>query len=148
MPKPGKTAERHRQHHLVDKSGDIPRPPWVEAFEASQPEWDETEVFPFYVNEEWDGQVYQRVRRHPDTRQVVDFAAAIQMQPAGTDEGFVDVARIDCAHGEVHIHSGSGEKAARDSAGVPPDCRENLDRAHMWALDYVWDIPARLKGLA
>lgn len=118
MPKPGKSAETHRKRHVADMSGEIPRPPWVDAYDASVPEWDVCDVIPFYVSAQWDGQVYQRVRRDPESNQVVDFAVAIQVQPAGSDEGWVDLARIDCAHGEVHIHS------SRDAQRAGPGRRQ------------------------
>ena len=145
MPKPGKASQLHRTQRAVDKSLPPSPRPWVQANLDSSPSDDEHTALPFYVNEEWEGQVYQRTRINA-TGRLVDFATAVQLRRAGSDDGWIDIERVDCAHGEVHIdRSLPNGTTAKDSTKIPADCRDNLDRAFKWATDYVWDTGERLR---
>lgn len=74
-----------------------------------------------------------------------EFAVMLQIRRADTDEGWIDVERIDFAHGTVHVdrYDGDGNKT-KDYDAVPPECRDDHDAALRWALGYIWDLERRL----
>lgn len=115
--------------------------------EASDPAWDDTQVFvlpgPSLKQEV---QLVQRVRRYPESGRLVDFCVSIQTRDADVDEGWCDVERVDCAHGVVHVDRDAGGASEKDTDSVPPDVRDDLDKAYAWALDYIWDVEEKLGG--
>lgn len=96
-----------------------------------------------------EAQVVVRTVRLEQGGVLTSFAVMLQVRSEGTDEGWMDVERVDCAHGEVHVdlyrQNGAKEKS-RDL--VPLECRSNLDKALTWAMDYIWDIERRTIGWA
>ena len=78
-------------------------------------------------------------RRTLDSRhRLVDFAVIAQAR-TGRQE-WREAVKIDTAHRSVHVH----RDGSRDTASVPADCRNNIDRAHWWALEYAWDTATML----
>jgi hypothetical protein len=149
VPTPGKTDEQKRRHRAADLSIKPPPPDWIAARRQSVPEWDHRELFPVWIGHDstYEAQVYQRTRRDPKNRQLVDFAIGLQLREVETDDPWVDIARVDCADEGVHVDRCNAEgEESKDFDIVPADAREDLDQAYLWALDYVWDTEARLKG--
>jgi hypothetical protein len=145
-------TKKQRLERLRRRRADMtnPAPPrsWVAAQAASSDAWDESFSHPLpLLSAEWECQVYQRTRLDPETGRLVDFATAIQVRSVDADEGWIDIERVDCAHGEVHVdRTGPNGKTQKDYECVPEDCRDNLDRAFRWGVEYVWDTEVRLKG--
>ena len=82
-------------------------------------------------------QVVQRRTEHVSTGRLVDFAVILQRR-SSSDEQWTDVVRVDTAHRYVHVHDSRLKAGKGDTAVVPSDCRYNIDRAYLWAIDYIW----------
>lgn len=146
----GKQDKRKRDAHTADMTQHPPLPAWVNQRQASRPEWDDTYVVPYPVpGSGKEVQIVQRTRRQPETGQLVDFAVTIQFREDGTDEGWCDIARVDCEHGYVHVdRMESSGASVKDRDCIPSGVGDDLDKALSWALDYIWDVDERLKGWA
>jgi hypothetical protein len=95
----------------------------------------------------YEAQVVIRRKRYVSGGELRGFAAMLQVRQEGADDGWVDVERIDTAHGMVHIDRTTADGApVKDTAKVPARCRANLDAALRWASDYIWDLEARFTG--
>lgn len=107
-------------------------------------------MFPFPApGSEQEVQVVQRVRRNPESGRLVDFCVSIQVRDLGADEGWCDIERVDCKHGFVHVDRQSpGGETTKDVNSVPAGVGDNLDKAYVWACDYVWEVEERLRGWA
>ncbi len=136
----GKQSKIKKEKTAVDKT--VPPPPSVAAAEG--PTTEETVAFPtFCVIEGHEAQVVQREVRLDQSGQLVEFAIMLQMRPEG-DDAWMEVERVDCAHGEVHVdQTGKDGVVVKNHAIVPPACRSDLDKALKWACDYIWDIEER-----
>ncbi len=145
-----KQDKRKRDAHAADLTQPPPPPGWVKHWEASKPEWDDEQTVPIPLpGSGQEAQVVQRIRRHPQSGRLVDFAVSVQIRDAGTDDGWCDVERVDCKHGYVHVDQGDTCGGSRkDESCIPPGVGDDLDKALTWALGYVWDIDDRLKGWA
>ncbi len=92
----------------------------------------------------FEAQVVLRETRSDRSGQLVKFAIMLEVREI--DRGlWLDVIRVDCSHGFVHVdkYDRAGNKR-KDVSQVPPDCRDELDRARRWATDYVWHVEGRL----
>jgi hypothetical protein len=73
--------------------------------------------------------------------QLVDFAVCLQARDPEADEGWIDLERVDTAHGHVHVDKSDGNgKFVKDFTIVPADCRKDLDKAYKWASARIWTI--------
>lgn len=146
----GKQDRDKRDRRAKDMSIDPAPPAWVSEREASDPSWNENIASPVYVaGDSFEAQIFQRTRRNPSNGRLVDFAIGVQIRSAGTDEGWVDVVRVDCAVGAVHVdRCHPNGKTEKDFACVPKNCRDNLDKAFKWAQGYCWDTDVRLEEWA
>jgi hypothetical protein len=148
VAKPGKQAERKREKQVVDLSiQPAPDPPPI-VIPAGLTTEDEAVLPAWSCIEGWEAQVVQRTVRSVQTGQLTDFAVSLQTRPEGSDEGWSDVERVDCAHGSgVHVdqYKADGTKKKVHEV-VPDDCRKSLDKALTWALDYIWDVERRTTG--
>lgn len=96
---------------------------------------------------DWEVQIVERTVRLAESGQLVEFAAMIQVRAEGTDDDWVDVERVDCAHGHVHVDQfDSSGKQTKNERVVPEECKTDLDRARVWGSDYIWDIETRMRG--
>jgi hypothetical protein len=121
-----------------------PEPP-DEPPQAPGTTWDTHNVYPVWAGEEFEAQIYQREKRDAQTGQLVNFAVGLDVRPAGGDEAWVQVERVDVAHGFVHVdrYTRDGQQAKVTDI-VPPECENDLDAALQWAIDYVWDVERRM----
>lgn len=135
-PKSGKRAERR-----LPRISGAPEP-------KATPEpatWTETVVSSVWLGDTWEGQVVQRYVRIEQTGELVEFAIMLQVRPADTDEAWIDVERVDCAHDFVHVDRCSKDGTTRKETNVvPPGVRGDLDAAVRWAEDYIWSIEERM----
>src|SRR5690349_13542195 len=79
--------------------------------------------------------VDRQTRSFPEGR-LVDFAVSLEGRPEDSDEGWANLARVDCATGFVHVDDPGHH---HDASPVPANCRTDLEAAHRWALGYCWD---------
>lgn len=143
-----KQGKKKRDVRSVDMSEPPAAPDWVQHKEASKPGWDDTQVFPVPSTSR-EVQIVQRVRRNPQSGRLVDFCVSIHIRELDVDEGWCEIERVDCDHGYVHVDRQTLSRSTmKDADCVPPEVRENLDKAFGWAQDYIWDLEARLKGWA
>lgn len=106
-----------------------PLPPADERLDASRP--------PTVVPGPGSSDQFQVVDRRTVwtvNRRLVDFAVILQVRRIG-DDSWVEVLKVDTAHRVVHVHI----RGDRHVEIVPPDCRASIERAHRWALGYVWN---------
>ncbi len=106
-----------------------PLPPVEERLDASRP----TTVFALPESSH-QFQVVDRRTLWTANRRLVDFAVVLQMRRVGA-ESWIEVLKVDTAHRRVHVHVWGD----RDTEVVPSDCRTSIERAHLWALGYVWN---------
>lgn len=140
-----KQDKKKRDAHVADLTQPPPPAEWVDDQEASDPAWDDTQLFPL-PGFSLDVQIVQRLRRHPQSSQLVDFCVSIQVREP-QDEAWCDIERVDCQHGYVHVdRQAPGGSSTKDVDCVPAKARDNLDQALAWSLDYIWDLEERLKG--
>jgi hypothetical protein len=107
--------------------------------------WDDEIVHPLSLGDEFEAELYQREKRDEQTGQLLDFAVGLAVRPADTDEDWVQVVRVDVAHGFVHVdrYSRDGTKA-KVTGCVPEECARDIEAARAWAVNYVWDIEERM----
>lgn len=120
----GKAKGRTRQEkHLVDMSDDPP------AWTPDDSTWETTEyTIPLLGTED-----RVVVRLATDRAKVMDFAMMQQVLVDLEDDEWVDIVRIDCCHGEVHIHrfdmQGNDSRQALFPLTGPADVQKGLDYA-------------------
>jgi hypothetical protein len=132
-----KKSKRKGRDRAVDMSAQPEPPAWVAARAASKPEWDARAVFPVFTDESlpFEAQIYQRTRRSPSGGPILDFAVGIQIRHRDADEEWIDVARVDCADGAIHVdRCRSDGDEFKDFEAAPSECRDDLDTAFKWAL--------------
>ncbi len=142
-----KKSKRKGRTHAVDMSA-RPEPPPDEPMGEDEPSDENQTVYPVYsCVDGYEAQVVTRERRLRKNGKLVAFAAMVQVRGQG-EEAWMDVERVDCAHGQpVHVDRyDRKQKQHKNKQVVPPECRENLDSGLRWALDYIWDVEGRLTG--
>ena len=87
-------------------------------------------------------QIVRRRTTHLQTGRLVDFAIVLLLGDEGTGE-WRELLKIDTAHRQVHVHHAASTSGVPDTAEVPVDCRENIDRAFQWVREYVWAYYSR-----
>jgi len=75
-----------------------------------------------------------RTERCQETGQLCDFAVVLTetTHHLNTD---VETHRVDTSDGTAHYHDPTGDHLIEL---IPMDCRIDIDKAFLWALDYIW----------
>lgn len=138
------TASRGR---FQAKRGLIAMGPALELTPATdtRPTQDTHDIFPIPCPiKSHEAQIIKREKRIEQTGQLSEFAIMLQIRADDADD-WLDVARVDCAHGSVHVDrcSRSGVQT-KDEGIVPSRCKTDLDAALKWAVTHIWDTDGRL----
>lgn len=89
--------------------------------------------------------MYQRENRDDQTGELMNFAVGFSVRPALSEEDWVQVVRVDVAHGFVHVdHYRRDGERSKCTECVPERCKNDLDAALKWAIDFVWEIEERM----
>lgn len=124
-----------------------PPPAWVLETADAGPTIEVCNVIPAWSPDAGlEVQIVQREVRTETSGQLVEFAVQIEAREVGGTDWSL-VVRVDTAHEHVHCDRGvRGTKAEeKDEETVPLECRESLDTALSWALDYVWNVQLRIE---
>lgn len=125
----GKAKGRRRiERGLVD--GTVLPPPAKRFEPYREPSGDESRVFDLEVCRVYQGAWYARGR-------LTDFVVAIQVE-VESDE-WVDVWRIDCCHGEVHIHRFDAKGNDNRKVLRQIDTQDDVEHGYGIAIDTIYE---------
>lgn len=125
----GKAKGRRRiERGLVDKT--VPPPPADRFQPYREPAGDESRIFDLQTCRVYQGAWYTRGR-------LTDFVVAIQLE-VESDE-WTDVWRIDCCHGEVHIHRFDARGSENRKVLRRIDTQEDVELGFDMAMDTIYE---------